>query len=452
MKRNHLTTAILMALLNTISLNAQDYWQKTYPNGVNYGNVVDVQETSDGSFVFLGNDQWPGTSQTKIIRLLKITSSGDIQWGRHYLLDITDYFTSLRLTSDGGYALAGRYFNAPSLIKTDINGDTLFKVQYLNNPEYAPSFVRLFTNGDYLLAGSKNVPTGTLPFLMRIDPNGDVLWSKDILDTITNNSYIVDIEIINDNEFVYLYNDEFPQLAASDSNGVVLWTTGFYNSENIRLNAFTSSGDNTFVTAGYTSDSTGDKPFMAEINIAGDILWSKEAQLSDCQANSIETAPDGYIVGMSCFFSMDSTISYFYKIDMTGDKLWKRSYPGLIKVAYPTSDGGYIGCGLLDNNMMLIKTNALGEITSNNDPDDLPVLNIFPNPASDHLELKFGNGLSEVTRLDWLSVNGQLLNSTALAKGTANYQLSIASELSGVYLIRLVQGEKVSVRKIVVQR
>ena len=85
MKRKlYIMTLVFTILLISNRLIAQDYWQKTYPYGAWFNSGVDVQETSDGGFIFLGNALWPGTSQTRIARLLKITPTGDIQWEKGY--------------------------------------------------------------------------------------------------------------------------------------------------------------------------------------------------------------------------------------------------------------------------------------------------------------------------------------------------------------------------------
>ena len=158
---------------------------------------------------------------------------------------------------------------------------------------------------------------------------------------------------------------------------------------------------------------------------------------------------------MTSAFPQDSAKAYFYKIGMTGEEIWKTSFParaGGPFLVYPTTDGGFIGAGTLNSEMMLIKTDDLGEITSSHHQDAFPAWEIFPNPASDIIELTFGIGLSEATRFEWLSLDGQLLGRTSLEQGTTNYQLSTVSFTSGVYLLRLIQGNAIAVNRVVVQR
>jgi hypothetical protein len=404
MKRKfYLMTLIFTFLIISNRLIAQDYWQKTYPYGAWFNSGVDVQETSDGGFIFLGNALWPGTSQTRIARLLKITPLGDIQWEKDYELSIVDWVSSVRETSDGGFVISGSLNGGVSIIKTNINGDTLFTRIFQCCGSTGPVFIRIFPNGDYLLGGEKQSQGNNIPFLIRANQSGDMLWSKDILNTVTFNATINDIEIINDNEFIYSYNDVIPHLTGADGNGETLWTNSYYNSENGNLLGFTVSGDGKFATAGYTSDTTEINPFIAEVNISGDFLWSQLPTPMHCQATSIEIIPDGYIVGMTSAFPQDSAKAYFYKIGMTGEEIWKTSFParaGGPFIVYPTTDGGFIGAGTLNSEMMLIKTDALGEITSSHNQDAFPAWEIFPNPASDIIELTFGIGLTRLPDLN----------------------------------------------------
>lgn len=77
---------------------------------------------------------------------------------------------------------------------------------------------------------------------------------------------------------------------------------------------------------------------------------------------------------------------------------------------------------------------------------------IFPNPASDWVDLSFGNGLAELTRLEYWSVNGLQLGGVVLDKGTTQYRLSLSTLPAGVYLLKLIQGTSMSVSRVVVQR
>lgn len=79
-------------------------------------------------------------------------------------------------------------------------------------------------------------------------------------------------------------------------------------------------------------------------------------------------------------------------------------------------------------------------------------IEIFPNPAQEWVEMRFGTGLNEATQLEWCSVNGQILTNIVLEKGIASYRLPLATTPSGVYLLKLIQGNVVGVNRVVVQK
>ena len=438
---------------------AQSYWQKNYPVEITQGIGHDVQETPDGGFIFAGEIDYDLGAIIHKARLVKVDADGNMQWEKTYQTPDQGSYSgalSVRVTPDGGYAFAGFSYGQVFFVRTDANGDTLFTRTFATDLLERCYVVRLFPNGDYLLGCGTQGFEGELPFLMRLNPNGDLLWRKDILTLSFATTAIKDIEIINDDEFVYLFNENFPRLTGADGSGETLWTTNYAISKYDQINGFVISGDGEFTLAGFATGIIGFNPAISKANNSGNVYWTNFLNPLTYQATSVERIPDGFIAGISASWSSgDTTKVYFSKINAAGGEVWNTAYPGDANsfVAYPTTDGGFIGAGTLNGTMMLVKTDGSGEITTgNHDPDAFPTLDIFPNPASDFVELKFGSGLSEVTRLEWLSLDGQLLGRTSLEQGSTNYQLSTAAFPSGVYLLRLVQGEAVAVKRVVVQR
>ncbi|MBI4930285.1 MAG: T9SS type A sorting domain-containing protein [Bacteroidetes bacterium] len=90
--------------------NGNVLWSKTYGT-TNHEEGSDIQQTSDGGFIVSGD---AATGQNLFQNydkcLLKINSSGNIQWAKLYggtNGDAADLPHSLQITSDGGYATVG---------------------------------------------------------------------------------------------------------------------------------------------------------------------------------------------------------------------------------------------------------------------------------------------------------------------------------------------------------
>jgi hypothetical protein len=86
-------------------------WQKTY-GGSSYENALCIRQTSDGGYIFVGST-WSNdgdvTSNHGIADawIVKLNSSGNIQWQKTYGGSRIDEVFSIEQTSDGGYILAG---------------------------------------------------------------------------------------------------------------------------------------------------------------------------------------------------------------------------------------------------------------------------------------------------------------------------------------------------------
>jgi predicted secreted protein len=117
-------------LLFRTDVQGDTLWTRRYGGGGggdNFGSSV--QQTSDGGFVVAGNTPSFGAGGFDIW-LIKTDSTGDTLWTRIYGGDSSDVGHSVKLTSDGGFMVAGETssFGAGGsdvwLIKTDSLGNT----------------------------------------------------------------------------------------------------------------------------------------------------------------------------------------------------------------------------------------------------------------------------------------------------------------------------------------
>ncbi|HKR03287.1 MAG TPA: T9SS type A sorting domain-containing protein, partial [Bacteroidia bacterium] len=107
-----------------VDANGNSLWTKTY-GGANYDGGGSVQQTADAGFIIVGFTSNFGAGQNDVY-LIKTDLNGDTLWtktfgGTHY-----DNGFSIQRTSDGGYIITGENDDGDSvyLIKTDSLGNS----------------------------------------------------------------------------------------------------------------------------------------------------------------------------------------------------------------------------------------------------------------------------------------------------------------------------------------
>jgi len=167
-------------------------WHNAYGNNSNDWGMY-VQQTTDGGYIVTGGTDSP-TPASRDVFLLKTDAAGITQWSQVFVAPGNEFSHYVEQTTDGGFFIAGYSqgsvnADADALgIKTDVNGN----VQWANvyggpnddgNDAVYPEFT---TNGQQTPDGGYAIVTTTRSFgvngtdiwLLRLDPSGNVQWSK----------------------------------------------------------------------------------------------------------------------------------------------------------------------------------------------------------------------------------------------------------------------------------
>jgi hypothetical protein len=161
-------------------------WNQTYgaPTVETVGSLV---VTSDGGYALTGG--WNCSAGGADFWLVKTDEYGNVEWNQTYGGADYDAASSLIVTSDGGYAIAGytRSFGAGDrdfwLVKTDAAGNMEWNQTYGGvNADIAYSLVEI-SDGGYALAGTGDVAnelwfeTGDF-WLVKTDAAGNMEWNQ----------------------------------------------------------------------------------------------------------------------------------------------------------------------------------------------------------------------------------------------------------------------------------
>jgi hypothetical protein len=169
-------------------------WQRDYAAGED-AYFQSLALSSDGGAIVSGtvSTQTP-TTYTSSVLLLKLDSAGNAQFARTILPSgsITDLnVVGVQQTADGGYALAGYYFQNTVyterawLVKTDSAGTVQWDKIYGPDVQYADRYFHSFqqsSDGGFIAAGSTNQFNGgdNSIWLVKTDSNGNIASCADV--------------------------------------------------------------------------------------------------------------------------------------------------------------------------------------------------------------------------------------------------------------------------------
>jgi hypothetical protein len=180
-----------------ISTRGDTIWTKSFPKNNYSTNLSTGVLTDDGGCIALGKKFIPGRSTD--IWILRFNAQGDTLWSKSYGGDLSDDIQSIHILSDNSILLVGSLS------------------------------VRDTTNSDYSLNYGKQ------SYLVKLNANGDKLWSKAVGRTLRANalSFIEGSDgsliICGETETSYAYIFDVPigWVIKLNANGEQIWRTEF---------------------------------------------------------------------------------------------------------------------------------------------------------------------------------------------------------------------------------
>ena len=303
---------------------------------------------------------------------LSYSQAPDIMWMKNYGESDWDLGNSVLQTADGGFFVAGRIGFIPGqlstgdvwLIRTDPTGDTLWTKTYGGTSGRDEAYSIQQTNdGGYIIAGeTTSFGAGASDaFLIRINANGDTLWTKTYGGI--SEEYAVSIKQTSDNGFIivgrthsYGAGSTDVWLIRTNENGDTLWTKTFGTAGVDYGNSVNQTTDGGFIVIGRKMSFTSGTPdlFLIRTDPDGDTVWTKSynGPLSPYSLDigiEAQQLPNG---GFLIAGTADARL-WLLRTDSNGDTLYTKIYSGGCNAMEPTSDGGFIIAG----NNLLIRIN-----------------------------------------------------------------------------------------------
>ncbi len=283
-------------------------------------------------------------------------------------------------TTDGGYVIAGQTNSFGSggwdvyVVKLDSTGAMQWSRSVGGtNDDYGRSIVQCF-DGGYAIAGFTNSfgQGGDDFYIVKLDGGGTVQWTKTIGGTGTDEAW--EIVQTNDsgfaiagqtNSFGATVNDMY--IVKLDMNGVMLWDTRVGQTSADMAYSLVQSPDGGFAVCGTTYTWTGSAStssndyYVIKLDSSGTLLWHNKIVnpspgnfYPDYARSIINTADGGYMVVGEAAQPKGGGFTWDYyavKLNGNGTMQWSSFYGGIgssssnndefAESVVQTSDGGY---------------------------------------------------------------------------------------------------------------
>lgn len=270
----------------TVKINnlGDTLWTRLY-DFMNSGRLESVIELEDSGFAMAGLASISGSDNNTI--LIRTDSHGDTLWTHSYGGQGADGATVIVKAEEGGFVLFGYSAMAGDIggdlyvIRTESTGDTLWTRVFARAGIDAVNSAIRCTDGGYLAAGytTNNGTYGDIA-LWRISASGDMLWTRIYGDAsyLTSNSVVQ----LSDGGFAVVGTRQevgfdldwlFLRL---DSDGDSLWSRLIATDADESAYAVHQSWDRGFAVAGrsYLSGEDAEGLTLIRLDSAGATLWS----------------------------------------------------------------------------------------------------------------------------------------------------------------------------------
>lgn len=380
-----LSLITLAYLPQSSEATGQITFQKTF-GGSGSDFAYSIQQTTDQGFIIAGYTLSFGAGNRDVY-LIRTDACGSTIWSKVFGQSNTDYAWTVEQTTDGGFIVGAHTgsFGAGShdvyLLKCEPNGDLAWTKTFGGTSADGAYSLQQTTDGGFIIsAHTSSIGAGQHEvYLIKTDINGDTLWTRSYGGT--GGDYLRAVHQTSDGGYIAVaetfsfgVGGADVYLVRTDGDGNLLWAKAYGGSGADYGYSVRETFDRGFIVAGYSNSSGAGQfdAYLLKTDSIGNILWTKTyGGVSSDYAYSVkETADSGFIIaGITNSFGIGGDV-YLIRTDASGNHLWSKSYGGAGRdvgwSVQNTLDGGFaIGgyttsFGAGNNDVYLIKTDEFG--------------------------------------------------------------------------------------------
>lgn len=405
-------------------------WQKCL-GGTGGDEATSIQLSTDGGYIVAGysdshNGDVSGNHGEGDYWIVKLDSTGTIQWQKSFGGTSDEEATSIQQTIDGRLAVAGYSKSSDGdvsanhggldwwILKLDINGDIIQKKSLGGSHDDKVYSIQQTSDEGFIIAGSSFSNNDDVTghhgatehsdyWIVKLDSSGNMEWQKSlggksydhasfVLQT-TDGGYVIAGATLSDDGDVYGNHGGYDSwIVKLNALGNLEWQNALGGIQWDAANSALQTDDNGFVVAGFASSNGGDASgnhgsedvWIIKLDLNGNILWQNCLGGSNLEsADCIQKTVDGGFIVAGNSYSNDGDVSgnhgysdsWIVKLDAEGNLLWEESLGGsgyeYARSVQQTLDKGFIIAGRTSSND--------GDVSGNHGYDDLWVVKLSPD-------------------------------------------------------------------------
>ncbi len=296
-------------------------------------------------------------------------------WFNVYGTPEQELASSVCITQDNGYIVCGSSDNSNSgsdilyIIKTDCNGNMVWEHTYYNYSE--GDCIRALKNGGFIIYGFTN---NYDLFLIEINDNGDLIWSKSYSENDLEFSMENCLEISADGGFIFAgrtivgNNDEI-LIIKTNNIGEEQWRQIINGDYDYRASGIVQLKEG-YLIAGQKRERPWtlfkSNIFLAKLTKEGSIEWMKDYESIETQYAEdilLTSYNEIYILGTE---GVGGNVSHplllLKKVDINGEEIWSKTFDSNILPTHNGIIGVSIAQGISHQLLLLGNTNEEQDI------------------------------------------------------------------------------------------
>lgn len=269
-------------------------WQKVLGGSTGCDFANDIRPTADGGYIIVGHtDSNDGdvasVAGERDVWIVKLSSSGAIQWQKSIGGTENDYAYSLQPTPDGGYITAGYTYSNDGhvsgnhgdadawVVKLSSNGFIEWQKSLGGSNEEIARSVQPTPDGGYIVAASSKSNDGDVTgnhgdadaWIIKLNSNGAIQWQRSLGGSVediarsvqptADGGYIaVGSAVSNNGDVKGNHGGQDTWIVKLSNNGNLLWQKSLGGTANDFVNSIQATTDGGIIVAGQAASNNGD--------------------------------------------------------------------------------------------------------------------------------------------------------------------------------------------------